>query len=137
MSTAYASLEDIWGEPSFATQQPAVPENIYKSRQYQSKMLRKQQQQQPVPWVPPAPAATPDPLTAAAAQLYNALGARGLLKHLPAGAAADLRGLLCGKDEPGVLRLRMPSVDMQSLVSVLLCGFVALLIADVLSRFRR
>jgi hypothetical protein len=131
MPAAYASLDDIWGVPSFETTPAPVPDNKqYKSRQYQTNFLRRHKQQRMVN-VPDGP--TADPMVVA--ELYDTYGIRGILKYLPDQAVRELRELLCqgSGDGPGL----MAGIDMQTVVACMLCGFVLLILMDVMGRIRQ
>ena len=134
MTTSYAALEDIWGVPSFSTpecrQAPEQPaNNPYKNRSYQSSFLKKHR-----------PVSEPMGPAHVLASLYDSYGMQGILRNLPGGAVRELRDMLEPRDAGmrGMQQdaLLTPALSLSTVASLLLCGFVALIVWDVLNRAR-
>ena len=119
----YSSLEDAWGVQSFETPLPAFNDGNSNRQQWEP-----QQGAYPVagPWgyrpatdVTKAPAGVLNPVAA----VYMREGTAGVLRLLPAQAVEELKSQLGGN-------------TIHAVAAVLLCGFVLLLMWDVLNRAR-
>jgi len=142
MNITYASLEDSWGVPTFSTPQPQLPGGgVYKSKKYQKDFLRQHRQEStiPAPPRPTPPGSRPtqegfsgyyDP--GCVLTIYDRYGVGGVLRNLPDQAIRELREVLCGGS--GGIGV---GIDMQTVMSLLLMGFVGLLVWDIIARIRK